>query len=253
MSVVAIGDIHGNSEALADLLQQVVPQMKSQDCLVFLGDYIDRGPDSRGCIDRILRLKKESPFQVVTLLGNHEQWMLRSFSDPTRHGWLVGMDAVETITNYSEAAALAIAQAIQKYGARLFTLRIPLPYHLFFDALPPEHLEFFQQLKPWHQQQGVICVHGGIDQDGRLDPEDVDTYAWGTPGFPEDYSGSDAVVYGHQNNPVIREDGRIEPRIDSNRTYGIDTISHGVLTALRLPEGQVFQSRRREGRRRPGR
>ena len=169
--------------------------------------------------------------------------MLRSLSDPTQHAWLVGMDAVPTIANYSEEAAVAISHAIKKHGRRLFTLRMPLPYQLFFEAMPPEHLEFFRQLKPWHQQQGVICVHGGINQDGRLDPEDVDTYVWGTPGFPEEYSGSDAVVYGHRNNPVIREDGGIEPRIGSNKTYGIDTISHGVLTALRMPDEQVFQSR----------
>jgi calcineurin-like phosphoesterase family protein len=244
MSVVAIGDVHGHSEALADLLEQVLPQMSSEDTLVFLGDYIDRGPDSRGCIDLIIRLQQESPFQVVTLLGNHEQWMLRSFADPRQHAWLVGMDAVETITNYSEEAALAVAQAIQEHGIRLFTLRIPLPYDLFFGAMPPEHLEFFQQLKPWHCQQGVIYVHGGIGNDGLLDPRDSDTYVWGTPHFPEDYSGSDAVVYGHRNDAVIREDGSIEPRIGSNKTYGIDTIAHGVLTALRMPDGCVFQSRR---------
>ena len=244
MPVIAIGDIHGNSGALADLLEQVVPQMKSEDSLVFLGDYIDRGPDSRGCVDLIIRLKKKSSFQVVTLLGNHEQWMLRSWSDPTQHAWLVGMDALETINNYSEEAALAIAQSIKEYGVRLFTLRVPLPYDLFFGAMPVEHLEFFQQLKPCYRQHGVIYVHGGIAHDGSLDGGDVDTYVWGTSGFPEEYSGSDAVVYGHRNDAIIRDAGRIEPRIGSNNTYGIDTIAHGVLTALRMPDGCVFQSRR---------
>ncbi|MGA7460237.1 MAG: metallophosphoesterase [Candidatus Korobacteraceae bacterium] len=247
MSVVAIGDIHGNSEALADLLAQVLPQMKVEDTLVFLGDYIDRGPDSRGCVDLIIRLRKQYPFQVVTLLGNHEQWMLRSLSDPTQHSWLVGMDALETITNYSEEAALAIAQAIEEHGARLFTLRIPLPYDLFFGAMPVEHLEFFRQLKPCYRQQGVIYVHGGIDSDGSLDRLDVNTYVWGTPGFPEDYSGNDVVVYGHRNDAIIREDGRVEPRVGTNNTYGIDTIAHGILTALRMPDGRVFQSRRIRG------
>ncbi len=215
--------------------------------MVLLGDYIDRGPDSRGCVDLILRLRKESPFQVVTLLGNHEQWMLRSFEDPTHHAWLVSMDTLETITNYSEEAAQAMAQTMQEYGLRLFTLRIPLPYGLFFGAMPVEHLEFFRQLKPCFRQEGVIYVHGGIDNDGSPDRLDVDSYVWGPPGFPEEYSGSDVVVYGHRNNAVLREDGRVEPRVGSNRTYGIDTISHGILTALRMPDGYVFQSRRIRG------
>ena len=105
MSVIAIGDIHGNSEALEDLLAQVVPEMRPDDTLVFLGDYIDRGPDSKGCIEQILRLKVRAHFPVVTLMGNHEQWMLRSLSDSTQHSWLIAMDALETIKSYSEEAA----------------------------------------------------------------------------------------------------------------------------------------------------
>ena len=243
MAVVAIGDIHGHSDALADLLWQVSPQMTSQDTLVFLGDYIDRGPDSRGCVDLIIRTRKQSRFEVVTLLGNHEQSMLRSFYDPTQHGWVVSMDAVQTIANYSEKAALSVIQALEQHGLRLFTLRIPLPYHLFFEAMPVEHLEFFQQLKLWHRQPGVICVHGGVSHDGLLEAVDANTFIWGPPNFPEEYSGSDAIVYGHHSNAVLKDDGAIEPCVGPNNTYGIDSISQGVLTALRMPDGGVFQSR----------
>ena len=241
MSVIAIGDIHGNSEALKDLLAKVVPEMRRDDTLVFLGDYIDRGPDSRGCVDEIIRLKRESPFTVITLLGNHEQWMLRCLHDPTRHSWLIGMDALETIQNYSEEAARQIAKALDEYGARLFTLRIALPYDVFFNAMPREHLEFFQRLPPYYRERDVLCVHGGVDLEGAIDPADVNTCVWGPTGFPEEYSGADSVVYGHRNNAIVNDDGSVQPRIGPNKTYGIDTISHGVLTALRLPDGKVFQ------------
>lgn len=241
MSVIAIGDIHGNSEALKDLLAKVVPEMHRHDTLVFLGDYIDRGPDSRGCVDEIIRLKRESPFTVITLLGNHEQWMLRCLHDPTRHSWLIGMDALETIQNYSEEAARQIAKALDEYGARLFTLRITLPYDVFFNAMPREHLEFFQRLQPYYRERDVLCVHGGVDLEGAIDPPDVNTCVWGPTGFPEEYSGADSVVYGHRNNAIVNDDGSVQPRIGPNKTYGIDTISHGVLTALRLPDGKVFQ------------
>jgi|SRR5438270_5256435 len=97
MSTVAVGDIHGNVLALDDLLAQIVPAMRPEDTLVFLSDYIDRGPDTRGCVDRIVRLKVEADFAVVTLLGNHEQWMLKSLVDRTSHSWVIGMEAFDTI------------------------------------------------------------------------------------------------------------------------------------------------------------
>jgi serine/threonine protein phosphatase 1 len=242
MPVIVIGDIHGNSGALKDLLAQVVPELHPKDTLVFLGDYIDRGPDSRGCIDQILHLKGNGRFNVVTLLGNHEQWMLRSLGDPTQHSWLIAMDALETVKSYSEEIAGHFQQALDEYGARLFTVRIPLPYGALFDAMPPEHLEFFRQLKPYHQADGVICAHGGVNLEGLVHPVDVNDCVWGPPGFPKQYSGTQSIVYGHWNNASVEDDGSVQPCILPNRTYGIDTISHGILTALRLPDGKIFQS-----------
>jgi serine/threonine protein phosphatase 1 len=242
MSVIAIGDIHGNSEALSDLLAQVLPEMCSEDTLVFLGDYIDRGPDSKKCVERILGLKTAGRFPVVTVMGNHEQWMLRSLSDPTQHSWLIAMDALETMKSYSDEVAGHFEGALEEYGARLFTVRIPLPYCAFFDSLPPEHLAFFRELKPYHQEGGVICAHGGVNLEGLVHPVDVNDCVWGPPGFPKLYSGDEAVVYGHWNNATVEDDGSVQPCILPNRTYGIDTISHGVLTALRLPDGKIFQS-----------
>ena len=56
MATVVIGDIHGNRRALDDLLSKVQAELQAEDTVVFLGDYIDRGPDARGCVDRILEL-----------------------------------------------------------------------------------------------------------------------------------------------------------------------------------------------------
>lgn len=242
MATVAIGDIHGNLGPLEDLLSQVLPELQPEDALVFLGDYIDRGADSRGCVERIIQLRSEAKFSVITLLGNHEQWMLRSLDDPTRHSWLVGMEALETIRSYSEEAAMIVTNTMEEMGIRLFRERVALPYEAFFDSMPPEHLRFFQELKPFHRTPDVVCTHGGILLGGELDPTEIDSYVWGPLGFPEDYAGIDAVVYGHRDNAVRGEDGRVRPCIGANRTYGIDTISHGVLTAMRFPDGTVFQS-----------
>ena len=95
MATIAIGDIHGNAKALQDLLGQLAAELTAADTVVFLGDYIDRGPDSRGCIERILQFRAGTVAKVVTLAGNHEDWLLRSLSDPTRHSWILGMDAFQ--------------------------------------------------------------------------------------------------------------------------------------------------------------
>lgn len=211
--------------------------------MVFLGDYIDRGPDSRGCIERILRLRDNARFPVITLMGNHEQWMLRTLHDYTCHSWLVGMEALDTVRSYSAAAASELDAALEEHGARLFSYKMALPYKSFFDAMPREHLRFFQQLEPFHNSPDVLCVHGGADLDGHLDPADINTFIWGPSDFPEDYKGAAPVVYGHRHNAVVDEKGVVRPCIGLNRTYGIDSIEHGVLTAMRFPDEKVFQSR----------
>ena len=133
---------------------------------------------------------------------------------------------------------------MEEYGPRLFFDKVALPYEAFFDAMPPEHLRFFEGLVPCHRAPDVVCVHAGVDLNGEIDPREVDVHVWGPLGFPEEYEGKDAVVYGHRDDAVIDGDGVPRPCIGANRTYGIDTISHGVLTAMRFPDGKVFQSAR---------
>ena len=244
MPTIAVGDIHGNLLALNHLLAQIVPRLRPEDTLVFLGDYIDRGPDSCGCVERIIRLKVEARFSVVTLLGNHEQWMLKSLRDPTCHSWIVGMEAFETIASYSADAAADLRAALEQAGLRLITEKITLPYHVFFDLLPLDHLRFFQQLELFHRTADVICVRAGVDLGGQLISQDPEIFVWGPDGFPDEYRGKDWVVYGHRNNTVEDSNGWPQPSVRVNRTYGIDTIAKGVLTAMRFPDTRIFQSRR---------
>ena len=245
MATIAIGDLHGNLSALDDLLARVVPELGHGDELVFLGDYIDRGPDPRGCIDRILALRDNATFAVVTLMGNHEDWMLKSRRDSARHSWILVMEAFSTIQSYSVEAAKRLESEIEIAGERLITEKVALPYHLFFDSLPPEHLAFFEGLKPFHRTPDAVCVHGGLDPGaGPVERQKVASMIWGTNDFLDHYQGEDTIVYGHWNNAVLDSSLWPRPRIKDNKTFGIDTISHGVLTAIRLPDGRVFQSRR---------
>ena len=246
MATIAIGDIHGNRRALANLLEKVFSEIQPDDSLVFLGDYIDRGPDSKSCIEEIIRLSNEASFSVVTLRGNHEEWMLATMDDYTKHSWLLGADAFETVESYSLSAAEKLRRAVDEAGPRLITDDIELPYEAFFETMPDSHRRFFRGLRLFHKADSAIFVHAGVDPDGGA-PEEQNSreLTWGlVHDFPEGYRGPDKVVYGHRNNCFIDANGGPRPRIVNELTYGIDSISTGVLTAIRMPDGKVFQSER---------
>lgn len=244
MASIAIGDIHGNAAALDDLLTQIEPTFTSKDTVVFLGDYIDRGTASAHVVARILKLREQSQATVITLKGNHEDWLLKAMRDYTHHSWLLAADAYPTIESYSSGAAGTLRSAVETVGkGALYGGSARLPYNVFFDALPPAHVSFFEGLQLFHQTEDGTFVHAGIDSNaGALELQSPFTLLMGTLSFPQDYSGPSPVVYGHHNNADVR-DGWPHPRV-TRWTIGIDTISHGVLTAVRLPERAVFQSAR---------
>jgi len=244
MATIAVGDVHGNYPALEDLLAKVIPDLHPDDTLVFLGDLIDRGSRSREVVERVVELRARSPFPIVALMGNHEEWMLQSLHNPRSHSWLLGMGALDTIGSYSPMAADSIRAEPEKAGLDLFEEKICLPYELFFKALPHRHLEFFQSLQLFYASPDVICVHGGIHLEGKIDQVDPKTCIWGPEGFPEAYMGAHKVVYGHHSDAAKDSEGWPWPRVGRNLTFGIDSIVTGVLTAMRFPDGKVYQSAR---------
>jgi serine/threonine protein phosphatase 1 len=218
--------------------------VSADDTVVFLGDYIDRGTDSRGCIDAVLRFRDSVPARVVGLTGNHEEWLLRAMVDPSHHSWLLAMDGFTTIRSYSPEAERAIRDAVTAAGRELLN-GTTLPYDLFFEAMPLDHREFLTLLGRYCETPDGICTHAGLhpsiadlDRQGRV-------LTWGHAGFPEEYRGSAYVLYGHHNDPEIDQDGWPWPR-RVGRTIGLDTISHGVLTAVALPGPEIVQSARYE-------
>lgn len=246
MATIAVGDIHGNLVALTDVLDQLRRELQPTDTVVFLGDYIDRGPDSKGCVDAILKFRSDVAADVVPLMGNHEDWFLRTFHDHRRHSWLLGMEAFDTIRSYSVEAEQILRDAKARDAAAVYLEQVPLPYDVFFDQVPDRHLEFFRDLRFYHRTPDCVCTHGGLDpQVSELRKQSPQDLIWGAGTFPDGYSGADIVVYGHRNNATLDDDGWPSPTI-VGQTIGIDTISHGVLTAIRLPDRRLFQSARTE-------
>jgi len=243
MSTLAIGDIHGNFPALSDLLGRVRCEVGRGDTVVFLGDYIDRGPGSRACIDAILDFRERTDARVVCLRGNHEDWMLRTLSDHTKHSWLFGMDGLVTVQSYSAGAADRIRQACRTAGLGLYLGRVALPYEAFFEAVPEAHRSFLTSLQVSCSTEDCFCSHGGLDPDQPINEQKAEALIWGSARFPESYSGSIPVVYGHWDDAVMDSNGWPGPRMRVN-TIGVDTSKHGVVTAVRLPERLVLQSDR---------
>jgi serine/threonine protein phosphatase 1 len=246
MATIAVGDIHGNLAALTDILGQIRAETGQRDTVVFLGDYIDRGPDAKGCVDAILEFQRQVAAQVVCLVGNHEEWLLRTLHDSGRHSWLLGMEAFSTIRSYSPSAERILREATKQAGAKLYLDHCVLPYETFFDCVPREHISFFEGLRLYHRSADCVCTHGGLDPGiAEIETQSSEALIWGAGDFPNGYEGSEVVVYGHRNNSTVGENGWPEPTV-IGRTIGIDTIAHGVLTAVQLPAHRIFQSARYE-------
>ena len=244
MATIAVGDIHGNLAALNDMLDQICGESRGGDTIVFLGDYIDRGPDTRGCVEAIFAFQREVEAEVVCLLGNHEDWLLRTLRDYGRHSWLLGMEAFDTIRSYSVDAVETLREAASNAGAQLYLGHCRLPYEAFFDCVPPDHIRFFEGLRLSHHSADCVCSHGGVDSRvAGVHEQTREALIWGAGNFPNGYGGAELIVYGHWDNAALNADGWPAPKI-VGRTIGIDTISRGVLTAIRLPDQRVFQTAR---------
>ena len=242
MATFAIGDIHGNADGLRELLLQLATEIRPDDVVVFLGDYVDRGPDSKGCIDAILRFRDSTPADVVCLIGNHEDWMLKTRQDFCRHAWLRVMDAWDTIRSYAADTEATLRRAARDLGHQFYLDDVALPYELFFDAMPAAHLSFFEELRTHHRSADAYCSHAGVvPAIGNLDAQPRHELVWGASGFPFTYTGDDLIVYGHWNNATVDASGWPGPKF-LNNTIGLDTSAFGVVTGIRLPDRRVFQS-----------
>ena len=133
----AIGDIHGCCKTFRRLLETLA--LEKTDVVYLLGDYIDRGPDSRGVIETILRLRQEG-FDIRPICGNHEEMMLL----PLRSG------VFEDLVEWLEEGG---ATTLKSYG-------VEHP-----QEIPEEHLAFLESLPFYLRTDRFIFVHGGLDFD----------------------------------------------------------------------------------------
>ncbi len=211
-SLYAIGDIHGCHDKLVRLMEKVLKDYNpAEDTLVFLGDYIDRGPDSFLVTDYLIRLKKHIP-GIVFLRGNHEEMLSQ---------YLTGLERSSYLSNGGR-------QTLESYmahnsGTGMYTV-------------PREHLCFYSSLSLYYESEEYIFVHAGIREKVPLEDQKPEDLLWIRSQFV--YSSCDfgkRVVFGHTPFP--------EPLVQNNK-IGIDTgaVYGNRLTCVKLPEMEFYQA-----------
>ena len=222
--VYAIGDIHGRLDLLL-LLEALIAEDLEQfpverPGICYLGDYIDRGPDSRGVIDHLAR-PPEDGIERICLLGNHEDRFLGFLADPMLGEAWFGYGAAAAMASYGvdapERPSFSQLERLQK------TLAL---------ALPEPHRHFLENLALSLSWQGYLFVHAGI-RPGRP-PEDQDPHdlIWiRDPFLSSTENFGLRIVHGHAISA--------EPEVKPNR-IGIDTGAYrsGRLTALAADPGK---------------
>lgn len=232
-----IGDIHGE-RALLDALLAQLPFIAPDDTLVFLGDYLDRGPDSRGVIETLRRLPEKTAGKIVFLRGNHEDALLRVLDggDP---GFLMppGNGVAATFRSFTDTAPGDLSRD---------------EFVRFMDLaswMPAPVVKWMRDLQLWYRDTHATYVHAGLEGEGAVwnPPETSSAHSllWmREPDFFAEYAGP-PLVFGHTGVADL-------PPADSWRTdpwrrgplTGIDTGAGkgGPLTCIELPGGDVYQA-----------
>ncbi len=218
----AIGDIHGRPDLLESVLSLIERDQKSRAAmpvrLIFLGDYVDRGPDSKGVVDRLIR-GFSPPYTPVFLKGNHEALLLSFLDNPsTGLNWLrnggdaallsygVGLEAVQLA---SWGGADALEEALRQFRA----------------GLPETHLHFYKGLKLFCHLGNYFFAHAGVRPDVPLDQQSEEDLLWIRKEFLTSTMDFGAVVV-HGHTPT-RSPQDLRNRIALD-TYAVRT---GKLTA----------------------
>jgi serine/threonine protein phosphatase 1 len=208
---IAIGDIHGCLAALESLLAAIRPG--PEDTIVTLGDYVDRGPDASGVIERLLGLGRQC--RLIPLLGNHDEMLLniRDGRAELYFDWLL----------FGGNATLA------SYG----TMKT--------EDVPPAHVDFLRGCRLIHESQRYFYAHGNYRAELPLDAQPAETLLWDSlkTRVPAPHSSGKTAIVGHASQKT----GEI---LDLGHVKCIDTWCYGDgwLTALEVDSGQVWQAKK---------
>jgi len=222
LRLYAVGDVHGRLDLLRQLHELIAADAAGSNAsvkrIVYLGDYVDRGPDSKGVIELLLEAPLKG-FERVLLKGNHEDVMETFLVDASVAPHWFAYGGIETLESYGVTApahAGEIARAQAEFGARL----------------PATHRKFLASLPLTHRAGDYFFAHAGVKPGVALGDQGEEDLLWIRDEFLESNADFGAlVVHGHTitASPVVR----------ANR-IGIDTgaFASGKLTALALEDSE---------------
>jgi len=213
--IFAIGDIHGCAAKLEHLLKRL-PFRRDRDTLVFLGDYLDRGPQAKGVLDQLCRLRDKGA-HVVPLMGNHEYLLLEyhKTKDQTLLPYMRRLGLETTLESYGGAGPSQLAS---------------------LSFLPTEHRAFLEALLPFWETPDYIFVHAGLRPGQPLADQDISDLCEVRESFLTsaiDYGKR--VIFGHTSfaMPFITPS---KIGIDTGAAYG------NLLTAVELPAVRFYHA-----------
>lgn len=216
------GDIHGRYDLLDAALKHIDAQ-PDVTRLIFLGDYVDRGPQSMEVVERVMALTKAG--YADALLGNHEEMMVASC----------------LAKSYNYASKMWISngggKALKSYGAG------DNAYNAKWDLIPKAHIDWMQDLPVVLQKYNRIFVHAGLFPGLPINQHDDEHFLWIRDRFllgkPSDFPAH--VVHGHTHTVPVMKENPAQPELLSHRT-NLDTAAFhtGVLTiGVFDPEGDA--------------
>ena len=212
----AIGDIHGCPDELSAILKSIEPA--AGDTVVFVGDYVDRGPSAREVIELALELERGDA-ECVFLKGNHEDMMLSFLGMPGNYG--------ESFLFNGGIATL------DSYGVHEEDLEDA------FARLPDAHLGFMSRLATSYLRPPYLFVHAGIMPSRQLEEQQTEDMLWIRQEFIFNPHKIDAtVVFGHTPMKGVMIDLPYKLGIDTGLVYG------GKLTCVEFTEGVLYQVQR---------
>lgn len=227
---LVISDIHGELKKFEQLLGEVEYDPEF-DQLILLGDYVDRGPNSKGVIEKVMSLKEAG---ALLLKGNHEDLMIKALTTDIERSWnhwikLCGGDKTLFSYGFSEIDIAASEEKFQKPELHSSTLN--------------KHLEFIQGLENYIETSDYMFVHAGVHPTTPIVETDPHILMWIRDEFHKGYNGEKIVIFGHtETNSLHRDINNNNVYFGSNRIVGIDggAVYGGQLNCLELPSQKVF-------------